>query len=559
MPDGGISSDDERTDGTDSGPDTGAETRVKRSAGGRGGHRGTRGARRSRKKPKSLRRRIVLWVSGSLAFLLVAGAGAAWFYIDYLNGRIEKAPLDLGNSDIAPPEPDEHGNTPLNILLIGSDSRDGEENQRLGGRADLAGDPVRADVQILLHVAADRSNATLISIPRDTQVPIPECTDPETDEVYPAQESASINTAMYYGGPGCVVATWKELTGAWIDHFIMVEFEGVVDMADAIGGVPVCVDANMQDPKTGLRLEEGDNILEGDDALQWLRTRYAFEDGSDVGRTKAQQMYLSNMVEELQGSASLTDPGQLMDLAEAAVDALTVDDSLGSVQALYSLGSDLRNIPNDRINMVTLETLPDPNNPEVTVVPDPEPMDALFAQVRADEAIDGEDDSSAGGEDSGEGDGSGEEETEEAPDPADIAVAVQNGTGADGLLPVEGRATDITEALHDLGFTAASTDTTAASLSETAVYYADVADQPAAESIADALGLPRSAVRNSSEHTGVVLVVGADWREGTAFPESSDEPADGSTAEDDSPAVESEDIISGDSEKCMHVNPLYTW
>ncbi|MFI7272691.1 LCP family protein [Streptomyces sp. NPDC049879] len=559
MPESGIPDDGEETSGTEGGgrradragagaegrPPGRAAARKARAKGGRG-----------RKKPKPRWKRVLIWTSGSVALLVLAVGGGAFLYIEYLNSKIDRAPRDLGDSDIAAPEPDENGNTPLNILLIGSDSRDGEENQRLGGRADLAGDPVRADVQILLHASADRSNATLISIPRDTQVPIPQCTDPETDEVYPAHESASINTAMYYGGPGCVVATWQDLTGVYIDHFMMVEFYGVVQMADAIGGVPVCVDANMEDPKTGLRLEEGPNTLEGEDALQWLRTRYAFGDGGDVGRARAQQMYMSSMAEELQGNMSLGDAGQLMDLAEAAVDALTVDDALGSVTSLYDLGQDLQRIPADRINMITLPNLPDPANPDVTLVPDQEPAEELFALVRDDRPLDGEEEAPAGGD----GEEGGEPPAEEEPiDPALVPVAVQNGTGADGLAPVDGRAGDITDALRAAGFARAETDSSAVvAESQTSVYYGDVDDRPAAEAIAEALGLPGSAVRNSTTHDTVTLVVGADWREGTEFPQEAAEEEEG--AGEGGSAIDPDAVHSTeDNDDCMPINPLYTW
>ncbi|MGK5530169.1 LCP family protein [Streptomyces sp. URMC 129] len=529
--------------------------------------------RRSRKKPKPLWRRVLVWTAGGLAVLIVAVAAAGGLYIWHLNRNIDKDPLNLGNNDMGESEPNAAGQTPLNILLLGSDSRDGEENQELGGARDLAGGPVRADVQMLLHASADRSNITLISIPRDTQVTIPECTDPDTGEVYPEDESESINMALSHGGPGCVVATWWELTGIPIDHFMMLDFAGVVDMADAVGGVPVCVQQNIHDPKSGLRLEGGTTVVEGEQALQWLRTRQAFGDGSDVGRTRAQQMYLSNMVEELQSSASLSDPGELMDLAEAATDALTVDHGLGSVQKLYDLGTDLRSVPNDRVNMVTLPWIPDPANPDVTIVPDPVAAEELFALVREDIPLDDQDARPA---DDGEGDSDGEEgdagsspSPEQTPDPAaEIPVAVRNGTGhgTEFPYPVAGRASVITDELHRLGFTAATTDVTPESEGSTALLYPDIADQANAEAVAEALGLPGGAVRISPSVDRITLVIGADWREGTTFPEAPDDADPGGAATGgggggatEEPAVDEQDILSGKDDTCMEVNPAYVW
>ncbi|MDT0346797.1 LCP family protein [Streptomyces litchfieldiae] len=511
---------------------------------------------RARKKPKPRWRRILVWSAGSLAVLIAGVAVAGWLYIEHLNDNITKRDRSNGGSDLQPPEPNANGETPLNILLLGSDSREGEENQELGGATDLAGGPVRADVQMLLHASADRSNMTLISIPRDTQVAIPECTDPETGEVYPADDSDSINNALSHGGPGCVVDTWQNLTGVYIDHFMMVDFAGVVDMADAVGGVPVCVEDNIHDPKSGLRLEAGESVVEGEEALQWLRTRKAFGNGSDVGRTRAQQMYLSNMVDELQNSTSLTNTSELMNLAEAATNALTVNHEIGTVQDLYNLGGDLRQVPNDRINMVTLPWLPDPANPDVTIIPDPEKSEDLFSMVRDDIPLDDPDARPADPEESEDGASASPEETA---DPADqIGIAVRNGTD-DGIQgPVEGRAGDITDELHRLGFTAAATDTTPAAEQSTILYYSDIADQANAEAVAEALGLPHSAIRTSSDVEGLTLVIGADWREGTAYPEAA--PDESGSPEEDEPAVDSEDIISGSNgDDCMPVNPDYVW
>ena len=147
---------------------------------------------------------------------------------------------------------------------------------------------------MLLHLSADRTNMSVVSMPRDTLLEIPKCTDPDTGKVYAASSTPTMtNESLGRGGPGCTVATWEKLTGIHIDHFMMVDFAGVVSMADAIGGVPVCVDANIYSHTSdghgsGLKLEKGTTYIKGEQALQWLRTRYGFEDGSDIARAKAQ-------------------------------------------------------------------------------------------------------------------------------------------------------------------------------------------------------------------------------------------------------------------------------
>ncbi|WP_461031865.1 LCP family protein [Streptomyces mayteni] len=517
-------------------------------------------ARRGRKKPKPRWRRVLLWTSGSLAFLVLAAAGAVYFYIEHLNGNIESDDLNLGGNRLDRATPNADGQVPLNILLLGSDSREGA-NQELGGGSE-GGE--RADVQLLMHASADRSNITLISVPRDTMITIPECTDPETGEVYP-ESYDRINASLGHGGPGCTVAAWEEMTGIPIDHFMMLDFEGVVSMADAVGGVPVCVDANVDDPESHLRLPAGDNVVEGEQALQWLRTRHAFGDGGDVGRTRGQQMYLSNMADELQGSTSLTNPGELMDLAEAATNALTVDNDLASVQDLYGLGEDLRSVPGDRINSITMPWLPDPENPDVTVVPDPAEAEALFALVRDDIPLDDQEARPAEDED-GASDAAETDEPatpESTPDPAaDVAVLVRNGTGdvTTGEAPADGRASDITEELVARGYTGATTDLGSEPQPDSMVLYPTNAQQANAEAVAEAMGLPHSAVRISPSAAGITLIVGNDWREGADYPEPSQEETGGETGTgEEEQAVDDEAILFGDDKDCMSVNPAYTW
>src|SRR5690606_18448144 len=177
--------------------------------------------------------------------------------------KLRSAAPNRGDTRAPGPTPTAARQTPLNTLLIGSDARDTEENQKLGGARETFGSTPLADVQMLVHLSADRTNMSVISMPRDTLLKIPRCTDPEDGTVYPAtQGRVMTNQSLGRGGPGCTVATWQELTGIHIDHFLMVDFAGVVSLADAVGGVPVCVDANIHSRTStgrgsGLKLEKG--------------------------------------------------------------------------------------------------------------------------------------------------------------------------------------------------------------------------------------------------------------------------------------------------------------
>ncbi|WP_282703069.1 LCP family protein [Streptomyces sp. CC219B] len=504
---------------------------------------GREGRGRRRRGPARRGRRALRWTASVLAVLILGTAGAGYLYYRHLNGNIKHDALNLGDAKIAKPTPNAAGQTPMNILLIGSDARDTEENQKLGGARETFGTPARADVQMLLHLSADRSNMSVISMPRDTLVQIPKCTDPDDNEVYPASNGrVATNQSLRRGGPGCTVATWQELTGIHIDHFIMVDFAGVVSMADAVGGVPVCVDANIESRDSeghgsGLKMKKGTHPVKGEQALQWLRTRYGFEDGSDLARAKAQHMYMSSMVRQLRENATLSNPLKLRRLAEEATDALTVDPGLDNVKKLFALSNELRKVSPKRITMATM-----PNRYVGVQVEPTEEAEQLFRLVREDIALDGKDRKKPAGEKLSD---------DPAPPDAEIAVQVQNGTRTDTLGAAQGRATTVTGLLQQEGFAKAVADR-AALLSEdrTVVRYPSVDLEGDAQRVAKSLGIPLSSVKQSTEVSGVTLVVGADWREGTAY----------RAPKKDDKMPEADKALNGaDETACMHVDPDFTW
>lgn len=512
---------------------------------GGGPRRAARGGapRMRRKRP---RRRILRWVALSLAVLVLGTAGAGYLYLQHLNGNLDKADLSLGDNKLDAAGPNAAGQRPLNILLLGSDSRNSDENAALGGARNDRGRKPLADVQMLLHLSADRSSMSVVSVPRDTKVTIPECTDPETGDVY-AETTDKINTSLQHGGPGCTVATWEALTGIPVNHFMMIDFAGVVSMADAVGGVPVCVDANVHDPKSGLRLTEGTTVVKGEQALQWLRTRHGFEDGTDIGRAKAQHMYMTSMVRQLKAGTKLTDPGKLRNLAEAATKALTVDHELGSVQKLYELAGELKKVPTGRITMLTMPWQYSPGGD--FVLPKPKEAEQVFSLIRQDIALDGKDEKKPKSEKSAE-------PSDPAAPKAQIPVSVLNGTGTATQPAVAGRAGAVSRELVGLGFSQAAVNATPQSQMDTTVSYGTADQRGDALAVAEALGVPERLVKHSAASDGVTLVVGADWRTGTSYPQQASADEGG---EEDTGTPESTETLQGDEKGCMHVNPVYTW
>ncbi|MGW1751405.1 LCP family protein [Streptomyces sp. NPDC002092] len=513
---------------------------------------GRHGGGRRRKGPggdgKRRRRRVLRWAAIVLAVVILGTAGAGYLYYQHLNGNIRKDPLNIGDAKdrAAASQANAAGQTPLNILLIGSDGRNNKEDQKLGGAKDTFNTAPRADVQMLLHLSADRTNMSVVSMPRDTRLDMPKCTDPDSGKVYRATTFTMTNDSLGRGGPGCTVATWEKLTDIHIDHFMMIDFAGVVSMADAIGGVPVCVDANIrskdrQGHGSGLKLKEGTTDIKGVQALQWLRTRYGFEDNTDIARAKAQHQYMNAMVRQLRENATLSNPGKLQSLAETATKALTVDEGLGTVAKLYDLSKELKKVPTKRITMTTMPWQY-VSATDTRVVPKPGDAAKLFRLVREDIALDGKGKKKSAG-------------TKASSDPAaaddKIAVQVQNGTRSSTQPAATGRARTIAQLLVGKGFTEAVADTTTVlSEEKTVIRYPSADLEGDAQRIAKSLGIPLGAVQKSADVSGVRLVVGADWRSGTTY----------TAPKDDDKTPSSAQVINGsDKKQCMHVNPDYTW
>ncbi|MFJ6908192.1 LCP family protein [Streptomyces griseoluteus] len=510
-----------------------------RRRGGRG-----RGAKRGG-------RRALRWSASVLALLILGTAGAGYLYYQHLNGNIQRgARSGSDDSRAQRTRPNADGQTPLNILLIGSDSRASAENVKLGGSKDNRDNPPLGDVQMLIHVSADRKSAAMVSIPRDTRVDIPECKDAKTGRVYPATNDI-INTTLARGGAGCTLATWENLTGVYIDHWMTIDFAGVVRMADAIRGVDVCVNQNVWDRSTaaqrggsGLKMTAGTHKVKGEQALQWLRTRHAW--GSDVMRARAQHMYLNSMIRTLKSQNVFTDSGRLMDLAEAATKSLTVSDEISSVKKLYDLGMELKAVPTNRITSVTMPNIEDPQNSS-HVLPAQGSADKLWQMLREDVSLD------KNGKPAKKTVADAEPAKAPSAAPERLGVQVQNGTRSATLAPVSGRARAVASALGAKGYGQAQADTTAApGADETVVRYPSADLEGDAQAVAKALGIPVKQVERSTDVSGVTVVVGADWRTGDTYPKKAAPKAG------DLPT--GTDAINGSDDKsCMDVYKPYRW
>jgi hypothetical protein len=251
-------------------------------------------------------------------------------------------------------------------------------------------------------------------------------------------------------------------------------------------------------------------------------------------------MYMNSMVRELRANATLSSPNKLRKLAEQATRAITVDSGLGTVKELYDLSNELRKVEPERITMTTM-----PNRYVGARVEPTEDAEQLFRLVREDIALDGKDAKKA----------TAEKAEESSTDPAaakdEIGVLVQNGTRTSALAAASGRASTVAGLLAEKGFEKAVSDRSA-SLSEarTLVRYPSAELEGDAQAVAKSLGIPLSSVKKSTDVSGVTLVVGADWREGTTYK---------AAKKDDTTPKTAEALNGADESACMHVNPGFTW
>ncbi|MFI6771093.1 LCP family protein [Streptomyces sp. NPDC050355] len=444
--------------------------------------------RRKRKPKASGKKKALYWTSGVLGFVLVAVGGGAFYLYQQLNGNISKVDVGVENDAVS--------DGPVNLLIIGTDARSGKGNSGYGD----AGSVGHADTTILMHISKDRSNATALSIPRDLITDIPNCTTRPEDgpkKDIPGEHGVRFNTSLGQEGrdPGCTWRTVEKLTGLKIDHFMMADFNAVKELTDAVDGVEVCAAKDIDDPKSHLRLKAGRHVVKGEQALAFVRTRHAIGYGSDLDRIKMQQQFLSSLIRKLKSDA-FSSPGKLYDVSQAATKALTVDTGIGTANKLLDFGTDLKKVDIDKVTFATVPVLDNPNDP-ATVILDQAKADPLFAMVRADHALAKHKKGKKGA-------------VKKAP-PELVRVDVTNGGG-----PI-GSAQETVDWLQNTKAAKLSTNAgnAPAKLAATRLEYApNQADQAA--TLADWMGLPKSALKKSSQDAGarepMKLVLGKDFK-----------------------------------------------
>lgn len=303
----------------------------------------------ARRKGGTRRKHTILKVllASVVVLALATTLGVVYLY-RHLNGNltvvnIEDQLTDRPSKESIPDAPEE----PLNILVMGSDTRDCEGcalDNETGGNA--------SDTTILFHLSADRERAYGVSIPRDTIVDRPECIADDGSTI-PAAQDVMWNEAFSVGGPTCTVAQFEEITDVFVDHIVVVNFAGFEDMVDAIDGVPVCIPEDIVDPAHGINIPAGTREIEGREALNYVRARYTLGDGSDISRIKRQQAFIAAMAKKVISAGTLARVDRLVRFLNAATNSLTVDEDMENVVKIARIGVGFQGIGLDNIKFIT--------------------------------------------------------------------------------------------------------------------------------------------------------------------------------------------------------------
>jgi LCP family protein required for cell wall assembly len=251
-----------------------------------------------------------------LVLALLAGVGL-YLYGTKLNNDLKRTDAFAG---IGAGRPAKSVDGPINILLVGSDSRDPDAPLDRGSKW-------RADTIILMHVPSSQDRAYLVSMPRDLYVPIPESAGAACD----TGERGKINAAFAFGGLPLAVRTVECFTDVRIDHVVAIDFAGFKEVTDALGGVDLTVERDTRSIHKPYRtFKKGVNHMNGAEALDWIRQRKQFPDG-DFARMRHQQEFLRALMDKAASTGTLANPGKLVSFLSATTDAVTVDESFSLI------------------------------------------------------------------------------------------------------------------------------------------------------------------------------------------------------------------------------------
>jgi LCP family protein required for cell wall assembly len=324
---------------------------------------------------RSATRKVFAWVAVCLVAALTAGALTAYVrYRDVWHSINRVHVTGLGKR---PPRYTDA----LNILVIGSDSRSGK-NKKFG--AGVAGQ--RSDTVMLLHLSPGRRRAIVVSLPRDSVMPILGCRPEPGFAGQHAQPGGieQLNATFAIGGPGCLWKTVEHTTGIHIDHFIELNFTGFEKVINDIGGVNICLPWAIHDPLSKLHMRKGMHHVMGAQALAFWRVRYIGE-GSDLQRIRRDQYLMASLVQGVKRSGLLNSPAKIYSVVTDAASAMTTDSGL-NLDTMIKIVESLRSLPPRSVQFIEAPTAPYPPDPNWVEWPKPR-APRLFRAIAHDRRL----------------------------------------------------------------------------------------------------------------------------------------------------------------------------
>lgn len=327
-------------------------------------------------------RKLIVGTLTVAMVLLVAGAGYA-YNLNLKFQNIDK--VEVGLDEENRPDPDE--GQALNILLLGSDKGEIKEPEWRGKSladdvksAEWPNGKYRSDTIMVVHISEDRDSVYLVSIPRDTLATL-------YDETGQPRTTEKINGAFSYYGPSAAIATVENLTDLRMDHMAIIDWDGFEDLSTALGGVEIDIPNSFYDPQQKIQWEAGPQNLQGEKALDYVRTRYGLING-DFDRIARQQNFLRAMMKKTLDAGTMRNPLKLSNTLEAITDNLTVDQDWNPGD-MRGLAMSLRGTGAEEVTFMTLPIAGSTENTEYgSVLNVDEPKAEELFQALRDDALD---------------------------------------------------------------------------------------------------------------------------------------------------------------------------
>jgi LCP family protein required for cell wall assembly len=390
----------------------------------------------------------------------------------------------------------------LNILVIGSDSRQGL-GRKFG--ADVLG--ARSDTSMLLHIAPGHTRADIISFPRDSMVPVLACSNDgqgHTGQSVQPGALERLNSTFAAGGAPCLWKTLEQQTGIRIQHFVEVNFAGFQSIVNDVGGVPVCLPFAINNPQSRLRLAAGKHVVNGAQALAFVRLRENVGEGSDTQRIQRQQYFLASVMQKLRTTSLLTQPNRIFNVVRDVARSLTTDSGL-DLSTMLRIANSMKSLSSSSVQLVTVPVVPYAGNPAAELSWAQPQSARMFRAIQADRLLPAS--AKAGGQGQGKSKGQGKTATVvPTVSPAKVQVQVLNGSGVPRV------AGTTASALTAKGFTVTGTGPAANyGFTSSVIQYSSAAQLPEVNTLKALVG-PVVVQQDTALGTGSLnLIVGSSF------------------------------------------------